>query len=891
MRDRFLKQASREYSPRRRLAALTVVLIGLLCSGLAPPVAPRTLRDVGPPRHEGLIQAASVPGSGLDFLAQATGAITGVVNDAGGSAAPHILVTASTYATAIQCESSSGGASETDDQGRYRIDLAPGAYLVYVNSHGGPTRYLPQAYPDVGSWRRIAEAIAVSVVAGQTTPGINFSLATGCTLTGRLVDAAGQPVRGAGGHIENLTQTVEYGCQLGFGSSDADGTFRVNVPAGIYDLFFGLPGEGHTVRYGLEVRDNLDLGDVLFAEGPRPSGPRALEPGYSAAWFVAPGPFHMPQEIMRTPSGDLWVLAVRTQTLYRLARDGSVTTVATNVDAYQADMDAAGVAYLHGQPVGAIYRVAPDGTKTIVAQSSELRSACDSGFGIGPDGNLYVALDRCAGISELIRITPAWVITHLKDGLPPLNGLHTAPDGRFLAAGNNRLYALSLADYTLTLLAQIPTCCISPGGLTTDEAGNAYLATNARQPSGHLYRVVPDGSATLLAQIPRSGLSGLDWLPDTQEVVGGQLRQGNVLAVSRAGAIRQIAAGNGLITPMGMAFALDGDLAVACDDGGMMARVTRQGEAKWFFDYTSFTPPMPFVAYVADGTLYASEGAPGFTGQIISLPPGAVTPGRYVYADWPSGLALDRTGALLVSETLAGRIVRINPDRTAAVIAAGLTLPQGLALDAAGQIYAVTGKGNAQLNETFPVPSMGDTIVRIGPAGQAVTVTQLMDAAAIAFTPGGDLFAAAGRRVYRIAADGSTSPFADGFDQAMGLAFDLVGDLYVADAWQNGIARITGFPQGAIAGRVTDARTGRPIPAASLAVVTGLPVVLGTQLVADADGRYGLPAAPRAYTVTATGAGHCPASAAVTVTAGLTAALDLRLLPCGQYLPLVLRPR
>jgi hypothetical protein len=93
-------------------------------------------------------------------------------------------------------------------------------------------------------------------------------LPVGFTVSDRLVDGAGQPVLGAGGNMQDEAQEVEFGCALGFGSSDTDGTFRVNVPAGTYDLVFCKEAECHVVVRDQNVNATLDLGNVLFAEGP-----------------------------------------------------------------------------------------------------------------------------------------------------------------------------------------------------------------------------------------------------------------------------------------------------------------------------------------------------------------------------------------------------------------------------------------------------------------------------------------------------------------------------------------------------------------------------------------------------------------------------------------------
>jgi hypothetical protein len=199
------------------------------------------------------------------------GMITGTVTDVSGNPIPGFMVTAGDYDSLINGDISSGPYSEASDQdGFYQIPVPPGTYLVYINSHQQPGQYLPEAYSNINSWSSINLATPVSVAAGQTVTGVDFILTTGFSLSGRLVDAQGQPVLGAGGHIESLIGSVEYGWAFGFASSDVDGTFRVNLPAGAYDLFFGTESEEHTVYYGLFVGQNLDLGDVLFAEGTQP---------------------------------------------------------------------------------------------------------------------------------------------------------------------------------------------------------------------------------------------------------------------------------------------------------------------------------------------------------------------------------------------------------------------------------------------------------------------------------------------------------------------------------------------------------------------------------------------------------------------------------------------
>ena len=140
--------------------------------------------------------------------------------------------------------------------------------MVYTNCHNDPGSYIPEAYREVNSWTDMASAARLTIRRGELLTGIDLGLPEGFTVSGRLVNNQGNPVLGAGGNIHDAVQGIEFSCALGFGSSDNDGTFRVNVPNGTYDLFFGKGSEGYCVIRGRGVNDHSDLGDVLFAEAP-----------------------------------------------------------------------------------------------------------------------------------------------------------------------------------------------------------------------------------------------------------------------------------------------------------------------------------------------------------------------------------------------------------------------------------------------------------------------------------------------------------------------------------------------------------------------------------------------------------------------------------------------
>ena len=147
----------------------------------------------------------------------------------------------------------SGGSASTDDRGRFRLfGLPPGEYYV-VGSYlmPGPTiesppsdhqpkiGYAPTFYP---SSNRIERARKVTVRAGRDTVGIDVSLlrAKLGSVSGRAIDAAGNPLSGARGFV-SLAQlgemTTPMGLLAGSVSRRDNGTFVMsNVPPGRYML-------------------------------------------------------------------------------------------------------------------------------------------------------------------------------------------------------------------------------------------------------------------------------------------------------------------------------------------------------------------------------------------------------------------------------------------------------------------------------------------------------------------------------------------------------------------------------------------------------------------------------------------------------------------------------
>jgi sugar lactone lactonase YvrE len=152
----------------------------------------------------------------------------------------------------------------------------------------------------------------------------------------------------------------------------------------------------------------------------------------------------------------------------------------------------------------------------------------------------------------------------------------------------------------------------------------------------------------------------------------------------------------------------------------------------------------------------------------------------------PSGLAIDREGALYVSCRNDGTVHRVTPDGRAELWAEGMGIATGIAFDHAGNLFVGDRSG---------------TIFKIGPDKEIFVFATLEPSIAfyhLAFSPAGELYVTGPTtssfdRVYRISQGGEVKSFFRGLGRPQGLAFDRAGNLYVAASLggKRGIVRIT----------------------------------------------------------------------------------------------------
>jgi hypothetical protein len=194
--------------------------------------------------------------------------------------------------------------------------------------------------------------------------------------------------------------------------------------------------------------------------------------------------------------------------------------------------------------------------------------------------------------------------------------------------------------------------------------------------------------------------------------------------------------------------------------------------------------------YIADTANNQVVGQAGGTGlQVV------VANGPSNGLSGPTGVAVDGSGSVLIADTGNNQVVKETLSQvnglclhcahsyTQSVVASGLSQPQGLAADGAGNVYISDTGNNRILLET--------------PAASGYTQTVLIDSGlsnptGIAVDGSGDLFIAnngAGEVVEETLSGGvyTLSVVASGLNQPQGISLDPAGNVYIADAGNNRI--------------------------------------------------------------------------------------------------------
>jgi sugar lactone lactonase YvrE len=137
------------------------------------------------------------------------------------------------------------------------------------------------------------------------------------------------------------------------------------------------------------------------------------------------------------------------------------------------------------------------------------------------------------------------------------------------------------------------------------------------------------------------------------------------------------------------------------------------------------------------------------------------------------GLAFDAAGNLLWADSNKYSIVKLTPDGTKSSFATGLKYPLSLCFDANGNLFVSDGAANTAKNQR--------SILKFGPDGTKGTFATGISSAGMAFDRSGNLFVSQDDCIFKFTPAGAKSTFVSGLGNAIDLAFDGAGNLFVVD--------------------------------------------------------------------------------------------------------------
>jgi sugar lactone lactonase YvrE len=503
--------------------------------------------------------------------------------------------------------------------------------------------------------------------------------------------------------------------------------------------------------------------------------------------------FASPIDVAVATSGAVYVADTANEAIRRIGPDGAVSTVADMREgrfaSYGLAVDPAGTLYVSDTLGHRIKTIKPDGTVAILAGSGTKGFSDGAGQAAQFNTPVKVRLDGAGNVivadeqnHRIRKITQAGMVSTVAgDGIPgSLDG--AAPGARF----------------------QVPS------GLAIDASGNIFSG-DVGVP--RLRRIGTDGNVSTLAgsggfgYADGSALLGAFYRLDG--IVG--LADGTVL-VSDQGRIRKVA-GSSISTYAGNP-ARNGSKASA-----------------------SFNYPAGLAAS-GDGTLYVADVSNNMIRKIS--PDGTVStlagsgrqantdgPGNQAAFALPTGVAVDANGNVFVADWINHLIRRIGPDGTVSSFAggtgnfvdgvgqgAGFDAPVALAFGPDGDLL-VADKQFHSIRKVSPfaaVSTLGGNPSQ-GYADGAPAEARFDEPSGVAADAGGNVYVSDSRNhvIRKFGRDGKWSTLAgtkgsgglvDGkgadarFAQPRGMACDKNGWIYVADAYNHAIRRIS--PDGVV---------------------------------------------------------------------------------------------
>ena len=466
-----------------------------------------------------------------------------------------------------------------------------------------------------------------------------------------------------------------------------------------------------------------------------------------------------PAEVAADNFGNVYVMDLGF--VRKIDATGTINTIPGIKGAFNISVDSAGNLYTAGFITGVVLKVAPDGTVTTVAGGTGPNALYAVCAGADSTGTVYVCLGL--GRGAIARVNADGTLTTIAGAgdsfyntprpansviLPIPADVATAPDGGFYVSTSTQIFKVSQEGLIQQVIG--PQAGISgAGGLATDSSGVLYFADSN---NSRILKLDLGGNLTTIAGSGVAGFSG-----DGGPAAAAQLNMPQGVAVDLAGNIYISDSLNHCIrrvNPQGVITTIAGTgQAGFSGDGGP--------------DVAAQLSTPSRLALDAAGNLYIADSF--VPSSCIDFDQCAATPGV-------SNQRIRKIDSNGIITTVAGNGTAGYSGDGGPAVAASLFFPQGIAVDAAGNLYILDTVNNA--------------IRMVDSSGTISTLSFVMGGGTVGLDLSlEDFYAQAGG----------------------GIAVDLSGTLYIADYLSQFVLKAT---------RVTTTSIVSAVPAASLSAVS-----------------------------------------------------------------------
>ena len=575
-------------------------------------------------------------------------------------------------------------------------------------------------------------------------------------------------------------------------------------------------GSGNVYFTSLNCVYKLDQSGVLT----RVAG--NSQPGFSGDGGPASAAqLRQPGGVALDSAGNLYIADTLNSTIRKVSIDGTITTAAGN--AYLVGFSGDG-----GQATNAVlnypYSVAVDNSGNIyIADTNNNRvrkvdttgiittAAGYGGFGFSGDGSSApsAALEYPTGVA-VDSSGNLYIADRINNRVRKVD-----TTGNINTVAGNGIFGYS-GDGGKAISAEM-----LPYGVAVDGAGNIYIADlqNAR-----IRKVSTSGIVTTVAGNGTFGYTGDGGTATSAALAPYGIASdsaGNLyIADAYDNRIRKVSGGNITTVAGNGTFEYSGDVGPAASAQLNFPSGVAADAAGNLYIADTYNNAVRQVSTTGAITTVAGTGAFGYFGD-----GGAATSAQL---GQPSGLAVDRVGNLYIADTANSSIRKVSPAGTIFAVAgtgisgysgdggaaasAQLNLPNGVAVDSAGNLY-IADSNNHRIRKVS-IDGIMTTVAGTGFAGYSgdgggALAAQLDQPSGIAVDSAGNLYIAdtynnvirqvsAGGTITTVAGNGTIGYFGDGgparnaqLNHPNGVAADRAGNLYIADSDNNSIREVT----------------------------------------------------------------------------------------------------